>query len=242
MRIVSNLSLILAVLVIFAAPLRAEEATSEVAPEMTKEQIKQKEKIESALVKAEKKTKKAQGVMNDLAEDLNEVEARHLSFIYNNHNIISVVKQVRGSIEKAVTSCGAENSDMKIALEDNFQDWKNAVNPVLKEAQDNLNNLIIAQDYAPQKKLRNALKLMDEARAAGENIYEKKPVTSKEACEKFSSTLTGTQEKMESLLRQTLISLPRAFEEKVIKEREEAAEKAQEKAAEKAAKNAAGDK
>ncbi|MCB1651956.1 MAG: hypothetical protein KDI46_07890 [Alphaproteobacteria bacterium] len=163
-------------------------------------------------------------------KDLGEKEARHFGVLYGNYNLIKVVEQVRGSVSEAIEACGKANPEMKDPLDKRFGEWKTAVNPILDEAQANIDNMMIAQDYAKKKDIKALFKLVDQERKKNNKRIERVPVSTPEACEFVLKQMDQTQEGMSALLRQTLVSLPQAMESEAQAEELAKQKKAEEEA------------
>ena len=172
-------------------------AEEEAVPQVTKDPLieAQKDAIDNTNM-----------LLAKLVKDLDEAQRRHLMFTYSNYNLIQTTEAVKTDVEDAVQQCGAENPDMKEALDARFKDWQGALDPVLEEAQSNLDNMVLVQEYAPKKKIREVFKSVDNAREKTDARFEKTPVTTKEACTYLLGKMDDTQDNLTSLLRQTLVS------------------------------------
>jgi len=168
----------------------------------------------------------------EFMKDLDEPSQRHFSVFHGNYNLIKVVETVRESVDEAVDGCGDANPDMKDALETRFDEWKDAVKPVLEDADANVKNMILAQDYAKPKDLRKFMKMIDKARKKQSKDVKKVAVVTPEACQNLLEKMDDTQPNMIKLLQATLVSLPQSMQA----QDDEARAKAEAKAAEKAEK------
>jgi hypothetical protein len=148
----------------------------------------------------------------DFMKDLDETSQRHFSVLHGNYNLIKVVETVRESVDEAVAACGKANPEMKEALGNRFGEWKEAVRPVMKEADANVENMILAQDYAKPKEIRSFLKMVDKARKKQRDAVERVPVVTPEACQSLLEKMDDTQENMVRLLKATLVSLPQVMQ------------------------------
>ena len=179
--------------------------------------------------------------IEEFTKDLNRSEKRHFGVIYGNYNLIKVVERIREDVGNAVDACGDENPDIKEEAETRYKAWTEAIDPVLKDAEANVGNMIVAQEYARPRKFDTFFKLVEKARNAHDKDVEKVPVTTLEACQTMIEKMDDTQENLTELLTDTLVSLPHALEAERQKEAEEKA--AQEQAErEKAEKEAAEQK
>ena len=170
----------------------------------------------------------------DFMKDLDKTGQRHFSVLFGNYNLIQVVESVRESVDEAIDGCADANPDMKDALETRYDQWDAALKPVMKEANANVDNMVIAQDYAEPNKIRSYLKMIDKARKDQAKQVKKVPVVTPEACQGLLEEMEETEARMVQLLKTTLISLPQSMQA----EDEEARAKAEAKAAEEAAKQA----
>ena len=97
-------------------------------------------------------------------------------------------------------------------LDKRFGTWDDEVNPLIKEARDNLNNMILAQDYAAKGKIDDLFSAVDESRKHATSEFQKIPVTTPEACSYLKNKMDETQRTMSMLLQNTLLTYPRAFQ------------------------------
>ena len=175
--------------------------------------------------------------LQDFTKDLNRSEKRHFGVIYGNYNLIKVVEKIREDVGDAVDQCGEQNPEIKEEADARYKTWTDAIDPVLQDAEANVGNMIVAQEYARPRKFDTFFKLVEKARDAHDKDVGKVPVTTLEACQTMIEKMDDTQENLTNLLTETLVSLPHALEEERQKEAEERA--AQEQAArEKAEKEA----
>lgn len=184
----------------------APAATPPAAPEANIEAAKDfQDKAESLKADLQKK-------LEVLEEGLDEKQRRHFGIIYNNHNLIETVKTVRGDVENAVKACSENNPDLGKKMTERFEEWKTAVNAKLTEAEGLTQSMIFAQDYASGDEMKDALAAADTMRAHSQTIYDKVPITSKEACEFLHEKMVETKDNMISLLGTTLISVPQEMQ------------------------------
>ncbi|MEM7651321.1 MAG: hypothetical protein AAF204_04480 [Pseudomonadota bacterium] len=162
----------------------------------------------------------------EFSKDFDEMSKRHFTVLYSNYNLIKVVEAVEDSISEAVDECGDKNPDMEGEMDARFKEWRGEVRAVMKEADANVDNMIVAQDYAKARDVRKFLKLIDKSRKERSKEVKKVPVTSPEACQALIKRMDGTQENMLQLLQATLVSLPNAMQVDDEKVKAEAAEKA----------------
>lgn len=199
----------------FQSPIMAEDAEGEKPADASVS-----EKTQSATMKVVEAAK-------EFTAELNEEDERHFGVLYGNYNLIKIVGIVREDLGEAMEACGEANPDIKDEANTRYKEWTVAIDPVIKDAEANVANMILAQDYAKPRKFDNFFKLVDQARNQHSKDVEKVPVTTLEACEKMISKMDETQPKMIELLEATLVSLPMAIQA----EKEEAARKAAEEEA-----------
>lgn len=186
--------------------------------------------------KGEEARNKVLDAAEDFTKDMDKVSARHFNVLYGNYNLVKVVETVKDDVGAAVKACGEANPDKKDPLNARYDEWKKAVEPVLKEAEGNVDNMVVAQDYADPRDIRNFLRMVDKTREEQAKEVEKVPVTSPEACDSLLNKMDGSQEQMVKLLQMTLVSLPLLMQDQDEAKKAEEEEKARQKAADEAAK------
>ena len=196
-------------------PAEAAASPKEEAKETKKDEAAKKDESADSDIPPEAKEhqKAAEEVFRDtkkIAENLKPAEQKHFFLLYNNYNLIGTVKMVEGDVGNAIEACGKENPDMKEGLDTRFKEWKMAIDPVVKEAEINVNNMVIAQDYAKPEQIKKVFKGLDKTRMLASKQIEKTPVTTKDACEYLQEKMTDTQDNFVRLLKETLISVPQA--------------------------------
>ena len=153
---------------------------------------------------------------NSLAEltiDLDDSDRRHFYTLYNNNNLISTVKNVRDHIGDAIDACSENNPDMEDNLRARYKEWTDAVNEKLEEAEGQVENMVLAQEYASDSDINKILKRADELRDKTQKNVERIPVTSPEACEYLLNKMDETQANMLSYLGTVLVAMPQAMDE-----------------------------
>jgi predicted nucleic acid-binding Zn-ribbon protein len=160
---------------------------------------------------AERASEAAYSKMNKLLMRLSPPEQKHFIMMYTSHNVIQTVRVVQEDVGKAVAECGKNNPDMKEEMDAEHKEWNEAVNPVLKEAQANIDNMVVAQEYAPKAEMKSIFKAVDHARDETNDQIDKIPVTTPEACEYLLGKMEETKNNMVTMLKTTLMTFPRAF-------------------------------
>lgn len=149
--------------------------------------------------------------ITDIYDGLDDKQRQHFFLIYNNYNIIESVKIVRDDVSAAVKACGDNNPDIKVLMDSRYKTWSDSISPILKDSSANLQNMIIAQDYASSDELQNVLDTIDATRDMVNSQIEKVPVTSPEACEFLREKMDETQERLITLLKSALKTVPQMF-------------------------------
>lgn len=151
--------------------------------------------------------------IDTISADLNDNQQAHFMALTGSYNLISVVDIVREDVENAVSSCAKENPDFAGDLKARHKGWNAALDPVMADAQANVDNMIAVQGYAPSSDIKALLKFMDDERRTKNADIDKVPVTTLDACKHLRDTMDKTQEELTELLRSTLVSLPRSLQQ-----------------------------
>jgi hypothetical protein len=128
--------------------------------------------------------------------------------LYSNYNIIGTVKMVQGDVDHAVEACGKENPDLKEGMDARLKEWHGAIDPVIEEAEANVDNMVLAQEYTKPAQIQKVFKGLDKTRTLAGKQVEKTPVTTKDACEYLQEKMSDTQANFIRLLRSTLVTAP----------------------------------
>ncbi|PZO85373.1 MAG: hypothetical protein DI626_07580, partial [Micavibrio aeruginosavorus] len=158
---------------------------------------------------------------NALIAKLSAKDQESFFIMRNKHSIIRAVEVVERDVGAAVKSCGKANPDMKDKMTSRFDQWKDAVNPILDTARKSLEREINEQKIVDVGAAKNVLKLNDAAYKDGEKNMKKVPISTKEACEGLLASMNRTEDDMVTLLQQTLLP------ESVIRKRSDDADKAE---------------
>lgn len=148
------------------------------------------------------------GKVGGIMKTLDQKQMFHFMVVYQNYNVVSLVKAVRDDVSDAITACGENNPQMKSDLDARFEAWDENVGGQLEEARANINNMAIAQDYISQNELKGIFAQVDQLRSVNSSNFEKTPVTSPEACEFMMSKMDETETNMGQMLMMTLQSYP----------------------------------
>jgi hypothetical protein len=189
----------------------APEAAAPVEEKKAEEQKPEEVELPPEAKAHQKAAEEVFALTKEVAEGISPAEQKHFFILYNNYNLIGTVKMVQEDVGEAVKACGKENPEMKEALDARFKQWSDAVNPVMKDAEANVQNMVAAQEYAKPDKIKQVFKGLDKTRKLANAQIEKTPVTTKDACEYLQGKMTDTQENFIKILQSTLMSAPQAM-------------------------------
>ncbi len=79
---------------------------------------------------------------------------------------------------------------------------------MIGEAEANVDNMVLAQEYTKPAQIQKVFKGLDKTRALAGKQVEKTPVTTKDACEYLQEKMSDTQANFIRLLRSTLVTAP----------------------------------
>lgn len=189
-------------------------------------------KTESVLKKEPEQKKSAENTPvkkwidaeNAVIDKLKPRDQETFLLIREKYSIIKTIGIAEGDIGNAVKSCGKNNPDMKDKMESRFKQWQDAVNPIIKAAEKNLESELNNQKVVEVSAAKNIFKLQDDAYAYNEKMTTKQVVTSAEACQGLLDSMDRTEDNMIKLLEQTLLP------ESVIRQKYERSVKARAKA------------
>lgn len=150
--------------------------------------------------------------LGELTMNLNENDRRHFYTLYNNNNLISTVKYVRNHIGEAIDACSENNPDMEDDLRARYKKWTDAVNEKLIEAEAQVENMVLVQEYVSDEAINAVLKQADDLRAKTQENVKRIPVTSPEACEYLLNKMDETQATMLGYLGTVLVAMPQAMD------------------------------
>jgi len=139
-----------------------------------------------------------------MMKGLDKNQLKQFAAIENSHGTIRAVEDVQLSIARAVVSCTKANPDMKSGLSEGFENWKNAVRPVMGKARTKLDKMILLQGFSQPSQVRAYLKKFDAAVVYRNQGIKAVPVTAKEDCERLQENMKKTQNDLVNLLTETL--------------------------------------
>jgi hypothetical protein len=151
--------------------------------------------------------------ISDFSGKLDGESMQHFMTMYTGFNMIEAVKLTQSHVAEGIESCGENNPDMKDELQTRHKDWKSSLKAPLKEADGNIKNMMIAQDYAESKEIKSMFKSIQKIRTKANKRFERIPVTSTEGCAHLLDKMDETQEELLSLLDSILLSRPAPAEE-----------------------------
>lgn len=161
---------------------------------------------------------------NALLDTLPKQNKEVFFVLRNKHNVIRSIGVVQRDVKGAVRACGKENKDLKKPMNARFKQWEKAVLPILKEAKKFLAVELKEQEAFHITDYKHVTKLNDKAYEFSDSKIEKRPVTTKEACESLLQSMDRTEDALVSLLQDILLP------EEVVRKRVEQAKKAKAKA------------
>ncbi len=151
--------------------------------------------------------------VSGVMKTLDQKEVFHFMVVYANYTVLSTVKAVQKDVSGAIQACGENNPSMKDDLDSRFETWKENVGTPFAEAEANINNMALAQNYISQADLQGLFAKVDKMRSYNSSNFEKTPVTSPEACEFMLSKMDETEGSMQQLLQMTMQSYPNILEQ-----------------------------
>jgi hypothetical protein len=205
-RILTKLCLTLTLIVLPSLTVRAEQTKTPKAT-IEKQAGPTKQQIELAA-----KTEALKQRTTAIVAKLDKTQQQHFYIVFRNYNFISLVRAVENDISEAVDGCSKNNPDMEDQVRRRFANWQKNLETPKKEAAANIDNMILAQNYATKEEMNGISAIIDDMRAINSSRFESTPVTTKEACEYMLSKMDETQKDMETMLRSTLISYPNALQ------------------------------
>ncbi len=201
---------------LFVMPLSSHAVADEADQKAMSEAIEKE--MKSASRARRKASEKAFELIGKVMEKVSEKEKQHFSLIYTNYNFMETVLTVQKDVGNAIDKCKENNEELKADLDQRHKEWSDVLSPLMKEAKVNLDNMLLAQDYASKKEIADIFSAIDETRGLSNNQIQKIPVTTPEACKYLIEKMDETQEQMVMLLRSTLISYPQVFSDNAAEE------------------------
>ncbi len=142
---------------------------------------------------------------NAMIETLPEQNQEVFFVMRNKYNVIRSVRMVERDIKNAVQSCAKENNEIKTEINTRFNEWQNAINPILKEASNFLDQELKQQEAFHVSDFKMVSKLNDKAFDFSEDQIRKKPVSSLKSCQSLMKSMNKTENQLVDLLQTILI-------------------------------------
>jgi hypothetical protein len=139
-----------------------------------------------------------------MMKGLDSNQLKQFAAIENSHGTIRAVEDVQQSISRAVESCSKANPDIKDSLSSRFEEWKEALRPVMQKGRSKLDKMILLQGFSQPSQVRAYLKKFDAAVIYRNQGIKAVPVTAKEDCQKLQKSMGKTQDDLIELLTETL--------------------------------------
>ncbi len=167
-----------------------------------------------------------QKLMRELLMSTNRQQQVHFQFTYAVANILNTIDVVREDVTEAVGKCAENNPEIAKEITLRFDEWKKTIDPVTDEARQNLENMILVQDYAPPEAVRRVLDRFAEAKQQDENQITKIPVTTPEACRYLLSQMDETETTLNVMVRTVLMQYPQMLQKAQTENTEDSAAEA----------------
>lgn len=151
--------------------------------------------------------------ISDFSGKLDNESMSHFMTMYTGFNMIEAVKLTGNHVKEGIDSCVENNPDMADKLNTRYAEWFDILQPPLNEADGNIKNMMIAQDYAKSSEIKSMFRSIQKIRTKANNRFERIPVTSEEGCEHLLDKMEDTQDELLSLLDSILLSRPAPAEE-----------------------------
>lgn len=166
---------------------------------------------------AAKEVEKAkQNMLNEkiisISQGLEQKEFAHFMVIYSSYAMINMVLDVQDDVGNAVKACNENNPDMEDKIDARFKEWNKVVGEALENAETNVGNMTLAQDYIPQSELKELNALVRATRQETAMKFQKVPVSTPEACEFMLTKMDDTQNTMVGLLDKAIENFSRVLQ------------------------------
>lgn len=148
--------------------------------------------------------------VNNLIAPLDEPNKNHFLALYNAHNLTNVIRVIRKDVINASQACINAHDDLKSPLTVALSQWQYDVDAALEDADSQIQNMVIAQDYSDTKEVKDLLKLSQKLRENQEADMDKQPVTTREVCDTMEGVMAATKNSLITSLKDALLLLPHA--------------------------------
>jgi hypothetical protein len=139
-----------------------------------------------------------------ILSQLNAQETRQFAAIRDAHGIVQSVAYVEQRLKKAVQSCRQSHKDLVPTLDKSMQGWTQEVSPVMQQARQRLDKMIMLQNYSTPKEIRAFLRLFDQAVEERNKDIKIIPISSKGECQDLIKSLDKTKKDLPKLLIENL--------------------------------------
>ena len=178
--------------------------------------------VMSFAVKAEENDK-LNHKFNQIMEGLDEEGISIFQIIRSKYGVVQAVKRVKDSVSQAVESCVKENSDIKDSMEREYSDWIDRIDPLLKESEKKLKDMMKLQRKISLVELQEYFALIDKEVEKREKELDAKPISNLKACMSMKKTMGVSKEKLAKLLEDELLLTKESvsdLEDKIKKDKE----------------------
>ena len=120
------------------------------------------------------------------------------------HGTLRAVEDVQAALARGVASCAKHNKEQGFAMQNQFQAWKNAVLPVVRQGQNRLDKMVLTQGFAKPTAVRDYLTAYTAFVTAQKGSVVDVPVSDPTACQAMMDQMDQTQKTMAAMIRETL--------------------------------------
>jgi hypothetical protein len=179
-----------------ALPVYAQDQAAEENPQTQAQQDEVLKHLREQNPYLEKLRKASIEFIKEVPED----GIKPLFMIRESYGIIRSVYAVQRDVGHAVELCGNDNPDLKEEISARFSQWNQAVEPVLKDQDKNLQAAIEKQSYKNSKDVNAYLDNIDDAAEYADKMLDKKVITTEEACKSLLASMDRTEGNIVSIL------------------------------------------
>lgn len=155
-------------------------------------------------------TEKVKTQALELAKALNDDQSKAVSQIMAGFDTMHKIRGAEDDVRKAVDSCSRHNPDMKEKMNDRFDKWKQAVDPVLAENEKDMKAVIETKIAGDPGKIKDYFDLVDKYETYEDTKIEKDPAASAKACEGLLGSMDRTQDTLAGLVKKIKWPAPKA--------------------------------
>lgn len=136
----------------------------------------------------------------ELVAPLSQPQMQDVFLLREGYGLIRSVEIVQRDIGRAVRLCGEDNPDLKGPMDARYKKWTSTVDPVLKQKMAALQKAIDTQTYTQPQKIRAYFKALDDAAIFAEKKFDKRVITTEEACKSLLQSMDGTEENVAGIM------------------------------------------